>query len=354
MKKQLLRFTLYAIIVYLTVGTLNPPIAASHPLGGNGTHFFGVIDGQLDKGEADQYSNRHYARAFAANLNVGEPYTVRLIYFLPSGREPRPNIDADMDALIKVVQEGYARDMERHGFGRKTFTFEADAMGKAVVHHVPGQFTAAYYEHGTVGKVMKEIREQFDLSKNIYLIVVDSGYLINGSPGIAAGGAAIINSIAKDLSIYDYLVSHELRHTFGLSHDFSRDGRGFTPEISKCTAEFLDVHRYFNAPRQNPNLLRNTTIQMFPPSLVSPPNTIRLRFEVADPDGLHQARLHMTERIIDDISNIRIGGFLACKRLTGTNSTIEFVTTALTPKTGGVSLQMIDVHGNISWPEPYL
>ena len=167
MKKQLLRFTLYAIIVYLTVGTLNPPIAASHPLGGNGTHFFGVIDGQLDKGEADQYSNRHYARAFAANLNVGEPYTVRLIYFLPSGREPRPNIDADMDALIKVVQEGYARDMERHGFGRKTFTFEADAMGKAVVHHVPGQFTAAYYEHETPGKVLKEIGEQFDFSRNI-------------------------------------------------------------------------------------------------------------------------------------------------------------------------------------------
>ena len=349
MKKQLLRFTLYAIIVYLTVGTLNPPIAAAHPLGGPETHFLGVIDGQRNKRYADQFPNRNYAQTFAANLNAGEPYTVRLIYFLPSGREPRPNIDADMDALIKVVQEDYARDMERHGFGRKTFTFEADTTGQAVVHHVTGQFTAAYYEHETSDKVMEEIREQFDLSRNIYLIVVDSGYLINGYPGVAAYRAAIINSIEKDLSLYDYLASHELRHTFRLNHDFSRDGRGFTPEISKCTAEFLDVHRYFNAPRQNPNLLPNTTIQMFPPSLVSPPNTIRLRFEVSDPDGLHQARLHTPEVTVDDTRNSRIGGFLACKRLTGTRSTVEFVTTALPPKTEYVSLQMIDVHGNISW-----
>ena len=352
MKKEFLCFTLYAIIVYLIVGTLNPPIAASHPLGGHETHFFGVIDGQRNKRYADQFPNRHYAQTFAANLNAGEPYTVRLIYFLPSGREPRPNIDADMDALIKVVQEDYARDMERHGFGRKTFTFEADTTGQAVVHHVTGQFTAAYYEHETPGKVMEEIREQFDLSRNIYLIVVDSGYLINGYAGVAAGGAALINSIEEDFAIYDYLASHELRHTFGLSHDFSRDSRGFTPEISKCTAEFLDVHRYFNATRQSPNLLRNTTIQMFPPSLVSPPNTIRLRFEVSDPDGLHQARLHIPEVTVDDTRNIRIGGFLACKGLTGTNTIVEFITT-VTLKTGFVQLQLIDVHGNISWSESY-
>ena len=350
MKKQLLHFTLYVIMISLTGSTLNPPIAASHPLGGHETHFFGVIDGQRNKRHSAQFPNRNYAQTFAANLNAGEPYTVRLIYFLPSGREPRPNIDADMDALIKVVQEGYARNMERHGFGGKTFRFETDTTGKAVVHHVNGQFTAAYYEPETSNKVMKEIREQFDLSKNIYLIVVDSGYLIDGYPGVAPGGAAIINSIEKDLSIYDYLVSHELRHTFGLSHDFRVDARGFTPDISKCTAEFLDVHRYFNAPRQSPNLLRNTTTQMFPPSLISPPNTIRLRFEVADPDGLHQARLHTP---IVNVGSIPIGDFLACKRLTGTNNTVEFVTTALPQKTKSVRLQMIDIHGNISWSESY-
>ena len=76
MKKQLLRFTLYAIVIYLTCGALNPAIAASHPLGRSVTHFCGVIDGQLDKRYSDQFSNRNYARTVAANVNVGEPRTV--------------------------------------------------------------------------------------------------------------------------------------------------------------------------------------------------------------------------------------------------------------------------------------
>ena len=68
MKKQLLRFTLSAIIIYLTGGTLNLAVAASQLSVGNGTHFCGVIDGQWDKRYSDQYPNRRYARTLAANL----------------------------------------------------------------------------------------------------------------------------------------------------------------------------------------------------------------------------------------------------------------------------------------------
>ena len=296
------------------------------------------------------------------DLNVGEPYTVRLIYFLPSDRQSKPDIDTKMDTLIKNVQQAYARDMERHGFSRKTFRIETDATGKAVVHHVAGQFTAAYYEGGTFGKVLGEIDEQFDTQKNIYLAVVDSGYPINGFPGIAtlgsgAGGVAVINNII-DLANYVYLASHELRHTFGLSHDFRIDVRGFTFEISKCTAEFLDVHRYFNASRQGQSFLQNTTIEMLPPSLASPPNAIRLRFEVTDADGLHQASLLTNEATSlftnkVRVSRVHVGGFIACKRLNGTNSTVEFVTTVLTPTSPFVYLRIIDVHGNITTSKSY-
>ena len=288
------------------------------------------------------------------HLNVGEPYTVRLIYFLPSDRQSKPDIDTKMDTLIKWVQQFYADDMKYHGFGRKTFRIETDATGKAVVHHVAGQFTAEYYERGAFGKVHGEIEEQFDTQKNIYLVVVDSGYLIGGAPGRAtlgsgAGGVAVINNI-RDLAYYVYLASHELRHTFGLSHNFSMDPRGFALGISKCTAELLDVHRYFNASRQGQDFLRNTTIEMLPPSLAPPPNTSRLRFEVTDPDGLHQAQL-LTPEV--SVAGGLTGGFIACKRFNGTSSTVEFVTTALTPKSDFVYLRIIDVHGNISWSNSY-
>ena len=358
MKTPLFRFTLYAIIVYLTGFTLTPAIAASQPSAENGTHLCGVIDYQprfhrswtLGTEASKQPDNRRYARTFAANLNVGEPYTVRMIYFLPSDRQPQPDIDTQMDKLIKDVQQVFARGMEQHGFGRKTFTFEADTTGKAVVHHVNGQFTAKYYYEiiGLIGlrggfdEITKEIYEQFDTSRNIYLVIVD----IDNFGGIATlgmgmGGIALVGYNAE-FHGFRVLSVHELRHTFGFGHSNQYITSIGRLEPSKCTAEFLDVHRFFNATPQSQKFHNNTTIEMLSPSFAAPPDAIRVRFEVADPDGLHQARLHAPEVGTD-------GGFLACKRLTGTRSVVEFVTTVLLPRTRFVSLQVIDVHGNISW-----
>ena len=123
---------------------------------------------------------------FVVQAQQMERPIVRLIYFLPSDRVPQPNIDAEMDGLIKQVQAFFANEMVRHGYGRKTFQFEADANGNALVHRMKGQSTSGYYEHGTFRKVSEEIGEQFNLSEHIYLVVVDSGFLINGAPGLLA------------------------------------------------------------------------------------------------------------------------------------------------------------------------
>ncbi len=87
MKKPLLCFSLYALIVYLTSPTLNRAVAATQPSAGDGTHFCsGVVDWppQFHR-DSQQPDNRRHTQTFAANLNLGEPY-VRLIYFLPSDR----------------------------------------------------------------------------------------------------------------------------------------------------------------------------------------------------------------------------------------------------------------------------
>ncbi len=72
---------------------------------------------------------------------------VRLIYFLPKDRDPQPDINNKLDTLIKDTQMLFANQMEAHGFDRKTFLYETDASGKAVVHHVTGQFTDEYYNN---------------------------------------------------------------------------------------------------------------------------------------------------------------------------------------------------------------
>ena len=291
------------------------------------------------------------------DLNVGEPYTVRLIYFLPSDRQSKPDIDTKMDTLIKDVQQLYADTMESHGFGRKTFRIETDTTGKAVVHHVNGKFNDAYYQGHSL-EAWEETNLSFDMSNNIYLVALDiSSEILNnaiaagyGSPRGVAGGQVLIPASGRFFSLS--LTFHELAHAFGLNHDYRDVPGARLVGGSACACEWLNVHPYFNTNRQNQDLNNKTTIEMSTPSLVSPPNAIRLRFEVTDFDGLHQAQLFTPESNIRFNVNlgglIAIGGLIACKRLNGTNTIVEFVTTELTPSTDFVWLNVIDVHGNFS------
>ena len=293
-----------------------------------------------------------------ADLNVGEPRTVRLIYFLPRDRQPQPFINGRLDALIKDVQQSYAEQLENHGFGRRTFKYETDAAGKAVVHHVKGKFDDAYYHTDTSGKVVwTEIAEQFDLSRNVYLFVLDvstatvDGFCGQGSSYGSEGGIALIPAPNSDRerergwSCFNVSVAaHELGHAFGLAHDHFRnatrtpsshhtDGMG----TSSCAVEWLDAHRYFNIGRTNPDADEPTTIRMLPP-LPVPPYSIRLRFEVTDSDGLHQAQLHNST-----------GEAIDCQTTNGESAPAEFVTSEVTEAPGNaVKLRVVDGYGNIT------
>ncbi len=150
-------------------------------------------------------------------------YVVRVIYFIPNDRQPDPDIDTKLDTLVKDAQKFYADEMARHGFGRKTFTFEADTTGK-VVHHVEGKFNNAHYQNAHyqrddfTGKIKKEIGAYFDTSKNICLIFIELD--IKGFCGIGAGRFAFIN--VRGCRVLN-VVAHELGHTFGLDHDWRDD-----------------------------------------------------------------------------------------------------------------------------------
>ena len=309
------------------------------------------------------------------HLNFGEPRTVRLIYFLPSDRSPQQNIDTKLDTLIRDVQQFYADEMEHYNFGRKTFTFETDATGKAVVHHVDGQFTDSYYRQNTFRKVWEEIREQFYTPRNIYLIAIDIGNErvgrgYNEVCGVgdfheASGGHVLIPASGDCFNFKT--AAHELGRAFGLQHDFRNDtyimSFGRDPnKLSECAAEWLEAHRYFNTGQSQPHFDTPTKIQMLTP-FASPPYAIGLRFEVTDPDGVHQAQL-LTPATIrrQELGQSKL---LSCKRLNGETDTIEieFVTSQLTVNSedirdGGVSeavplsveviLRVIDVYGNVT------
>ena len=316
---------------------------------------------------------------------------VRLVYFLPNDRPARPERVSALRQLMKDAQQFFADEMQRHGFGRKTFTLETDKDGEPVAHHVDGKFTESdYYVPFGGSKIWEETFEHFDDSddlQHIYFIAIDLSYedidggMSGGVGGIgffpmggqavelyaekialrhrnitsgeeALGGSAIISASGfghDNPGVHPLvLTNHELGHTFGLDHDWREGhedavvgGRGF--RLSKCAAEWLSVSRFFNTKstfRNEPGEIQLLSMRTYNQDSIS------LRFKVTDPDGLHQAQL-----LVPEITGNTGGGpyrLFDCKQLNGKTSTIESAVRRA-ELADRVTLQIMDINGNVAW-----
>ena len=356
MKKQLLRFTLSAIIIYLTCGTLNPAVAASQLSVENGTHFCGVIDPPPDKQGSDQFPNRHYARTLAANLDVGEPRTVRMIYFLPNDRPYRADVAQGMKDEIRNVQTLYAEQMEAHGYGKVTFRVEADTQGEPMVHRVDGSYPDTHYLDDTIGTVLDEINLAFNLEANVYLIFIDNS--INGIGLGRIGGVGSRQGKNGGFALVTGQLSfggpeHELGHAFGLQHDF-HDGAyimSYGPgqdRLSACHAEFLSVHPYFNLNTPTEEGESPTIEFISPRTYPTGSQSVPVRLKISNSEGLHQVRLHGSD------------GLVACRGLTGEKDAVvnfdydgafrsEGFISLSSLATHSIYVEAVDTNGNVGY-----
>ena len=296
---------------------------------------------------------------------------VRLIYFLPSDRVAQQNIDEKIDTLIRGSQQFFAEQMEQKNVHvRKTFTFETDAAGKAVVHQMNGALPYYEYYENAWDEVKSEVEAVFDTSRSLFFIAAelesicglggphqsyDSGRWTSLTTKI--GGIALIaasGSCFKDPT----LTYHELGHAFGLLHDFRSDTYVMSyvrrlPRLSNCAAEWLDASRFFNS---NQPLTDDevTRIEMLP---LAANRQKTINFTITDADGLHQVQLIVapndekpppgypySEEEWRKLANHNKQYLHACKRLNGESDTVEFSIDGL--NADAAMLQVIDKYGN--------
>ena len=355
-KKELFRLTLYAIIAYLTGSTLNPAVAVTHPLGRNRTHFCGVIDYQSRLyRDSKQPGNRNYARTFAANLNVGQPRTVRMIYFLPNDRPYRAEVVQKMKDDILKIQTFFAEQMEVHGYGKLTFRVETDSQGKPIVHRVNGRRPDSHYLDYTEDIVIDEIEQTFNFYANIYLVVVD-----NSINALGGGAYGLIGGEAGSIEVYEKqggygivhggfnwkLVAHELGHAFGLWHDLRDDFAyimSWHPRrhrLSACHAAFLAVHPYFN-PDSPVEKGAGPTIELISSrSYPTGSQNVPVRFRISDSTGLQWGILFIDGQRINGAPEVK-----ACRGLQEKKEVeVEFNYDGVIPPNSSTNLSNLAVH----------
>ena len=166
MRMHLFCFVLFSVVVFFSFSAPDLAAGSTPPQADNLAPVCGVIDWQPD--------NRRYARSLA-NLDVGEPRTVRLIYFLPNDQGFRPEVVQRMKDEIRRIQAFYGEQMQAHGHSARAFRVETDAQGEPLVHRVDGQHNNSYYQKSDVaGNTLAEIEPPFDVNANIYMIAIDN------------------------------------------------------------------------------------------------------------------------------------------------------------------------------------
>ena len=222
-------------------------------------------------------------------------YKVRTIYLVPQGVSPTLH---NIGSLMVGVQETYRQEMIRYGYGNKTFELETDDTGQVVVHRIDSQNEAMYYQTDTISNIFNELPNHLRKRNNVHVIFVAgidrfersvafASALFGGNEGTGnyGGYAFISENLTQDMS---GVISHEVGHCFGLSHNLLRDGQSYIMGygdhvLHKREAHWLSKNHYFNQVRV---FNHAPTIKVYQLEVISR-TLVKMKIDISDTDELY-------------------------------------------------------------------
>lgn len=118
----------------------------------------------------DVLKDRIALKKTAQQLNV--------VYFLSSDTEPVPDYERRLSELLLYLQQFYGREMQRHGYGARSFGLDIKSPGRVNIIEYKAKNPAAHYpyENGGGWKAAQELEEFFkanpDRKKSQHTLVI--------------------------------------------------------------------------------------------------------------------------------------------------------------------------------------
>ena len=203
-----------------------------------------------------------------------EQLTVRAVYLTPTDvAEPlEEEISLKRNILIDV-QRFYGKEMNKRGYGYKTFNLEKDDNNRVIIHKIKGKRTLKQYEKLELTR--REVNAAFGNPFNIGAEDVIWVVFLAGAEQIKGGALNLgmcffwegVDRVCADYSLIpanreitlSHLTAHELGHAFGLNHNEGGELFLMKPSVKKAPTSdldivflsddecrWLDVHQYFN------------------------------------------------------------------------------------------------------------
>ena len=209
-------------------------------------------------------------------------------------------MEAKIRQMMQETHQFFADELERHGFGNKSFRIEKDNADKIVVHTIKAKHPTQHYNtRSTYDALKAELPAKFNNLNNAHALFVGGLKAVNiARPGVALstfggkiGGYALIPANQMLMIV----VAHELGHVFGLNHNILVDEGRYVMHsnsghdgFAHYEARWLANSHYFNDNRNINVLPKVDKIQ--PPELINP-ETIGIKFEIQSPNGVYQTHV---------------------------------------------------------------